>query len=681
MAKTQTLFIGSDNLIKISNLVRKSFSDDEVIDDATVKMTLFRGNAVKLSPLQTNIGSPIPIMAGDLENLGGGRVGLSVKGASLDADDKILWDGVVYKVLAADRSSVIAEVQTIHPTTPPAKGSYRLGYKGEYTPYANEQQSIAVSATAGRYRLGFNGEETTELNEVQQVKLSGSPTGGGFGLGFRGESVESVNTKVELAMSGSPTMGSWTIEYDGRQKWGVPYNVSASLLQYVLSQNTSIGEGNIRCTGGPFPNNPITAEFVGDLAGQPVPASFAATYGTLGGGTGVYEFTATVSQEGSVPIAFDATPAEVEAALQSLSTIGAGNVACAGTLDDGMIVEFTGDLAGLDLESIILTSNRLTGGTSPSVAITNVQNGQGLPYNATAAQVQATLQALSTIGAGNVSCSPIAGGIKVEFVGDLSGQSVNLLTADDADLTGTVTITRTQAGTGLAYDSTPAQVKTALEALSTIEVDDIAVSGLPLSQGDMIFTFDESLADAPALTFYSSNISGVQVVETVKGRPEAYQTKVTVEKEYLPRTFAGTETVQEVTMGAVDKGEGTVGIPSLNNGLKAGDTVRIWGTINYDGTYEVVSATSKEFVITATFVEENFTGNEYFHKAVPGAVNITFTPTPEEPDGNYSGILPDSLKLIELEELMLEIFITKDTSDLLSRFRCMAIFHPDNYLQ
>jgi hypothetical protein len=62
---------------------------------------------------------------------------------------------------------------------------------------------------------------------------------------------------------------------------------------------------------------------------------------------------------------------------------------------------------------------------------------------------------------------------------------------------------------------------------------------------------------------------------------------------------------------AVDKGDGTVGIPiSGTNWLQAKDTTTISGTTNYDGTYTIVSATASEIVITATYVAETFAGTE-----------------------------------------------------------------------
>lgn len=61
---------------------------------------------------------------------------------------------------------------------------------------------------------------------------------------------------------------------------------------------------------------------------------------------------------------------------------------------------------------------------------------------------------------------------------------------------------------------------------------------------------------------------------------------------------------------AVDKGGGQVGIPITGHSLSADDTITIYNTTNYNGTYTVDSETADEIVITATYVAETFAGTE-----------------------------------------------------------------------
>lgn len=68
------------------------------------------------------------------------------------------------------------------------------------------------------------------------------------------------------------------------------------------------------------------------------------------------------------------------------------------------------------------------------------QTTSGLAHNASAAVVEAALEALSTIGQGNVQVTGSAGGpYTVEFVGALAKTNVAAMTADGASLTGGTT--------------------------------------------------------------------------------------------------------------------------------------------------------------------------------------------------------------------------------------------------
>lgn len=95
----------------------------------------------------------------------------------------------------------------------------------------------------------------------------------------------------------------------------------------------------------------------------------------------------------------------------------------------------------------VTLSGTPTGGT-----FTLTYKGQttaGIAYNATNTVVQAALEALSTIGTGNATVTG-SGPWVVEFVGDLAGYDVPLMTASGTGLTGgtdpSVAVAETQAG-------------------------------------------------------------------------------------------------------------------------------------------------------------------------------------------------------------------------------------------
>jgi hypothetical protein len=69
---------------------------------------------------------------------------------------------------------------------------------------------------------------------------------------------------------------------------------------------------------------------------------------------------------------------------------------------------------------------------------------------------------------------------------------------------------------------------------------------------------------------------------------------------------------------AVDKGGGLVGIPVTGHTFTAGREITITDTTNYDGSYDIVSETANEVVITATYLAETFAGTETINSSVKG---------------------------------------------------------------
>lgn len=161
-------------------------------------------------------------------------------------------------------------------------------------------------------------------------------------------------------------------------------------------------------------------------------------------------------------IAYNASAATVVAALEALSTIGAGNVTATGGALPGtaVVLTFTGPLGGTNIDEItfvpqgrVVRKTLGVGGETPAneeqyITICGCDGGHfkilfedeasaDIAYNASAATVQAALEALSTIGAGRVSVTGNAlphGKLTVEFVGDAAATPMDLLEIDTTDL-------------------------------------------------------------------------------------------------------------------------------------------------------------------------------------------------------------------------------------------------------
>jgi RHS repeat-associated protein len=81
-------------------------------------------------------------------------------------------------------------------------------------------------------------------------------------------------------------------------------------------------------------------------------------------------FTLTFNGQTTSAIAYNASAATVQSALQALSSVGSGNALVAPGTSSGWVVRFAGTLAGSVQSAITGNGAGLTGGTNPSVAIT-----------------------------------------------------------------------------------------------------------------------------------------------------------------------------------------------------------------------------------------------------------------------------------------------------------------------
>lgn len=92
--------------------------------------------------------------------------------------------------------------------------------------------------------------------------------------------------------------------------------------------------------------------------------------GTPTGGT----WTATYAGQTTSAIAYNASAAAVQAALEALSTVGEGNVTVTGSAGGPYTVTFAGDLANTNVAQMT-TADSLSGGTDPAVAVATTTAG------------------------------------------------------------------------------------------------------------------------------------------------------------------------------------------------------------------------------------------------------------------------------------------------------------------
>jgi hypothetical protein len=203
------------------------------------------------------------------------------------------------------------------------------------------------------------------------------------------------------------------------------------------------------------------------------------------------------------------------------------------------------ELAGADeVQTVTLTTGGTLGGTY-TLSFAGATTG-AIAFNATAATVQTALQALGTVGTNNVTVSgttpTTAGGVlTVTFRNALGNQNVVAMTADGTNLTGTtpgITVATGTAGSGttnelqtvaasgtvsggtftvtyagqttsaLAYNVSPADMQTALEALSNLDPGDVTVTGTAGVVYLLRFGGTKAGTDVAAVTITNTGITG-----------------------------------------------------------------------------------------------------------------------------------------------------------------------------
>ncbi|WP_436714795.1 tandem-95 repeat protein [Roseiconus lacunae] len=312
---------------------------------------------------------------------------------------------------------------------------------------------------------------------IQVVDPLPFPTTGGFNIRVGAEEMEVVSVSgndftVRRAINGTveDSHNIFTTVNKVETTDPLDYNATTVEIDTALEDLASIGAGNVIVTGGPLTGLPtsasITVEFVNDLAAknlQPLWGSSTDLIGdeiqSISTADGVYtgDFQLRFGGETTAAtIPFDATPADIEAALLSLSSIGTGDVVVFGAgadLTEGPIfVQFTGNLADRNVALItvendtmlnteiqeILIQGNPDGGTFDiefnGPAANNLTGAVVVDFDFTAAQILTAIEAQfpALAGSFDVTTNYKANGslnrVRIEFIDQLAGVDVDDLT-------------------------------------------------------------------------------------------------------------------------------------------------------------------------------------------------------------------------------------------------------------
>ena len=200
-------------------------------------------------------------------------------------------------------------------------------------------------------------------------------------LNFNGAGPNEVQT---VTIARNPTGGTFTLTWSGQTTAAIAYNATAAAVASALKALSNIGDNDVTVTGPA--GGPWVVTFVGALAETDVAqmtgngGSLTGTYNeiqlvTITGAPTGGTFTLTWSGQTTSALAYNASAAQVQAALRLLSNINGANVNVTG--DDGgpYTVEFVGTLAGGNRAEMTASGASLTGGTTPEVTVSTSQEG------------------------------------------------------------------------------------------------------------------------------------------------------------------------------------------------------------------------------------------------------------------------------------------------------------------
>lgn len=333
---------------------------------------------------------------------------------------------------------------------------------------------------------------------------------------------QAVN-EIQSIILPEPSGGHWTLSfaYAGQllTTENIAWNAPANVVRTKLANLANIGLGNVRVTGNGTAETPFDVEFINLLGGRdlrPLRADGSNLTGSAVGfctklSTGTSNERQTITKSAgvgadlllafnnvqSIPIRFNASLNAMQAALEGISTIGAGNVTVTGNTTNREVdyqgpwyIDFIGALASQNVPQFVIQTTGYSvvtnwqGGTgvndvqkittsasSGSFTLTlvnpdSVTEGGGetvttgsISVNAGATQVRNRILAVANwlsesdivVTRLNSGGNPDVSEWTVEFTGDYASRSIPLMAVNGSGLDGAaITVRETVKGSGVS---------------------------------------------------------------------------------------------------------------------------------------------------------------------------------------------------------------------------------------
>jgi len=433
-------------------------------------------------------------------------------------------------------SNTSLEIQKIVFDVLPASGTWRIHFGDEKT------SNLAWDATDADVQSALRSLNT--LSDVVVSVLPGPEIG--FLVEFEGDDANKTQPEMEFTDEGineiqsisadlTPDAGNWKLTFDGQETGTLAFNILADDLKIALEALSNIDE--IEVTGA-WPDFTITFKGVNIkldvvllidsantlVSATPVTATPSTTTEGRAADAGANEvqdigfsldpvigqWSVTYDTKTTVLLGYDATFAQVQAALEALPNIGAGNVVVTGTIGQasGFEVTFQGALALIDVPQMTVAYNSLYDQKIPDP----LNPGQWLPDGQQVAIVITTDTDGRPVDAGQDEEQKV----EFDYVPDSGVWRLTFDSEETADI---------------AFNDNAAAVQSALEALTGVGAGDIVVSGDYSAGFTFAFQSALALANVPEMTVSASTLAAssapitLTITEETKGEPLASNLK------------------------------------------------------------------------------------------------------------------------------------------------------------
>ncbi|MBL8825942.1 MAG: hypothetical protein JNM18_03090, partial [Planctomycetaceae bacterium] len=442
--------------------------------------------------------------------------------------------------------------------------------------------SVNVDGVPGKWTIEFGG--TLGAANVVDLAVNTSPVGATATLVKFADGVG--NEVLTLGPASSATNVTFSLNGSSSSPVLATYNTATALnVQTALESIPGVGAGNVTVVGNP--TNGFNVIFTNNLGLSNLPNLTVSGSGLLptvtvtsnGIGREVQQLSLSGASAGSA--VFDVGGARtapqnwnslnansLRTILENLSTVGVGNVTVIGPSAASATatyhVIFNKNIAGINLPQVLVDNSAFTTATATfTQASDNGQfnESQRIKFNATAGSyalafggqstgnlafdsssgtVQAALQGLSTIGAGNVVVTGTPGSFAIYFAGALGNQNVDSITIDGTNLIGSAVATATTFADGgnfgdeqqtiellnvtggnyrlvfgrfttqdIAANASATVVQAALESLPPIGLGNVVAMGDATTGFSIRFTGEQSDRDVAQLTAVNIDLTGV----------------------------------------------------------------------------------------------------------------------------------------------------------------------------